>query len=77
MLNKMSKANQKAEELINRYRLLLQDTDTDISDEILLTSVSKDCANICVDEAYNLMSVYERENSLGYLTKVKEAIEKY
>ena len=78
---------QKAEELVDKYRILLQNTDTDVGEEILCTLVAKQCALIAVDE----MIVQNGElylNSLGdktinfykekndYLFKVKQEIEK-
>lgn len=50
------KAKQKAIELVDKYRILLQETDTDISEEILLTIVAKDCAIVCVDEIMKYVS---------------------
>ena len=41
---------QKAEELVDKYRILLQDTDTEVGEEILCTLVAKSCAKIAVDE---------------------------
>lgn len=50
----------KANELVESYRILLQDTDTDISNEILLTTVAKQCALIAVDEIINATATWER-----------------
>jgi hypothetical protein len=46
----MSKPKEKAEELVNNYRVILMQTDTDAGQEILCTSIAKQCALIAVDE---------------------------
>jgi hypothetical protein len=46
---------EKAEELINSYRIILMNEDTECGNEILCTSISKHCALIAVDEIINLL----------------------
>jgi hypothetical protein len=43
-------AKEKAKELVNNYRVILMQTDTDAGQEILCTSIAKQCALIAVDE---------------------------
>ena len=76
---------EKAEELINSYRIILMNEDTECGNEILCTSISKQCALIAVDEMISqmlsLMKVFNEDRSefeaieLDYLTKVKQEIE--
>lgn len=41
---------EKAEELINKHRIILIQSDTDAGEEILCTTIAKQCALIAVDE---------------------------
>jgi hypothetical protein len=74
---------QKAEELVDKYRILLQDTDTEVGEEILCTIVAKDCALIAVDEILNnnnkipgnVDGLHTIENT-SYWQQVKKEIEK-
>jgi hypothetical protein len=43
----------KAENLVNNYRVMLMQTDTDAGQEILCTSIAKQCALIAVQEIIN------------------------
>lgn len=43
-------AKEKANDLVNSYRIMLMNTDTDCGQEILCTVISKQCALILVDE---------------------------
>jgi len=78
---------QKADELVDKYRILLQNTDTEVGEEILCTLIAKSCSLIAVDE----MIVQNGElylNQLGekalqfyiknnhFLFEVKQEIEK-
>ena len=47
----------KAEELINSYRIILMNEDTECGNEILCTSIAKQCALIAVNEI--LLNCYE------------------
>jgi hypothetical protein len=53
---------EKAEQLINSYRIILMNEDTECGNEILCTSISKQCALIAVDEII--------KNNLEYLRDV-------
>jgi hypothetical protein len=46
-------AKEKAENLVNNYRVMLMQTDTDAGQEILCTSIAKQCALIAVQEIIN------------------------
>ena len=41
---------EKANDLVDNYRIVLQITDTEVGEEILCTLVAKSCAKIAVDE---------------------------
>jgi len=63
---------EKAEQLINSYRIILMNEDTECGNEILCTSIAKQCALIAVDEisqhCYEVMKPFWKE--------VKQEIEK-
>jgi hypothetical protein len=67
-------AKDKAEKLVNEYRIMLMQTDTDAGEEILCTSIAKECAMICVDEIRdNLPLISEIQD---FWTEVKIEITK-
>jgi hypothetical protein len=74
---------QKAEELVDKYRIFLQNTDTEVGEEILCTLVAKSCALIAVDEILNnnnkipgnVNGLHTFENT-SYWQEVKQEIEK-
>ena len=43
----------KAIELVDTYRIMLMNSDTECGEEILCTVIAKSCAFIAVDEIYN------------------------
>ena len=47
---------EKAEDLVNQFRMILMDEDTDCGNEILCTSIAIKNALICVDEILNATS---------------------
>ena len=47
---------EKAEDLVNQFRILLMDEDTDCGYEVLCTSIAIKNALICVDEILNATS---------------------
>lgn len=74
-------AKEKAKELVDKYRVELMLTDTEIGEELLCTSVAKQCALIAVDEIedaidFDWMQVQNLESQHRYWQKVKEEIEK-
>jgi hypothetical protein len=46
-------AKDKAIELVDTYRIMLMNSDTECGEEILCTVIAKQCALIAVDEIYN------------------------
>ena len=62
----------KAEKLVNEYRIMLMQTDTDAGEEILCTLIAKESALICVDEIRdNLPLISEIQD---YWTEIKNEI---
>ena len=68
----------KAEELINSYRIILMNEDTECGNEILCTSIAKQCALIAVDEIlrshHNLYGVNNKQ--VKFYSEVQQEIEK-
>jgi hypothetical protein len=46
-------AKDKARELVDTYRIMLMNSDTECGEEILCTVIAKYCASIAVDEIFN------------------------
>jgi len=67
----------KSENLVNNYRVMLMQTDTDAGQEILCTSIAKECALIAVDEIINNVLVgIDLPSTWGnYWKQVKQEIE--
>ena len=75
---------EKAEDLINSYKIILMNEDTECGNEILCTSISKQCALIAVDEILkskkqNIIHFYRCGDEFcecaGYWYEVKQEIE--
>jgi len=64
---------EKAIDLVDKYRILLQDTDTEVGNEILCTLVAKSCALICCNEVLGYMGA---DRGYAFWTSVKQEIEK-
>jgi hypothetical protein len=66
---------EKAISLVDSYRIILMNEDTDCGEEILCTVIAKKCALIAVDEIYNsgLLVFVDDEQ---YWHEVKQEIEK-
>jgi hypothetical protein len=47
-------AKEKAEELVNKHRMILIHSDTDLGEEIQCSLIAKQCALIAVDEILSL-----------------------
>jgi hypothetical protein len=67
----------KAEELINSYRIILMNEDTEYGNEILCTSIAKECALIAVDEILIIMNeeYFIGALKIDYWQEVKKEIE--
>ena len=74
----MESVKEKAEELVNLYRIILMNEDTECGNEILCTSIAKQCAIIAVDFALDYVNgdLNEAFDKTLYLLEVKEEIEK-
>ena len=77
----MSSPKEKAEDLVNTYRIILMNEDTDCGNEILCTLIAKKNASVCVDEIQKLLSEFNPEDMKVkwkklYYTDVKKEIEK-
>lgn len=64
----MEAPKQKAEELVNSFRMILMDEDTDCGNEILCTIIAKRCALLCVKETLKDIE-YEYET---YVSSMRE-----
>lgn len=51
----MTEAKEKAEELVNKYRMILMDKDTDCGNEILCSLIAIKNSHIAVDAILDLM----------------------
>jgi hypothetical protein len=72
-------AEDKARELVDSYRIILMNEDTECGDEILCTVIAKRCALIAVNEMLDIRNgLYINEGSLAHqwLLDVKHEIEK-
>ena len=74
----MSTAKQKAEDLVNSYRMILMNEDTDCGEEILCTTIAKQCAVIAVDEIISALDEHQWQNRfvIEFYSEVKTEIEK-
>jgi hypothetical protein len=73
------KAKEKAESLVDTYRIMLMNEDTECGNEILCTVIAKRCALIAVDEMIDFRNgLYINEGSMAYqyLLDVKHEIQK-
>jgi hypothetical protein len=69
----------KARELVDSYRNILMNEDTECGNEILCTVIAKRCALICVDEMLDIINgLYINEGSIAHqwLLDVKQEINK-
>lgn len=74
----------KAKDLVDIYRIMLMNTDTECSEEILCTMIAKYCALIAVDQMISVLPFTDINTSLGkyceneraYLEEVKNEIKK-
>jgi hypothetical protein len=71
---------EKAEELVDEYRLVLIKSNTDAGEEILCTLLAKECALVAVDEILDFMDRFDLDFEMKHQHKwwkeVKEEIEK-
>jgi hypothetical protein len=70
---------ERANELVDKYRIILMNQDTQCGEEILCTGIAKRCALICVDEMLDIINgLYINEGSIAHqwLLDVKQEINK-
>lgn len=76
----MYNAKQKAEDLVNQFRMVLMDEDTECGNEILCTSIAIKNALISVDELIKEYPSFPRgtweESRALYWKQVKQELEK-
>ena len=77
----MSSPKEKAEDLVNTYRIILMNEDTDCGEEILCSLIAIKNALVCIDEIQKLLSEFNPEDMKVkwqklYYTDVKKEIEK-
>lgn len=65
---------QKAEDLVNAYRIVLMDEDTDCGNELLCTSIAIKNALITVDEIWNALESARVFEEYDYWQQVKQEI---
>jgi hypothetical protein len=68
-------AKEKARELVDSYRIILMNEDTECGNEILCTVIAKQCALIAVDEIIYLLDRYI-DPVRSYWEDVKREIKK-
>jgi hypothetical protein len=73
-------AKDKAIELVDTYRIMLMNSDTECGEEILCTVIAKYCALIAVDEKLEVLNkiscVIVCHDLIDYYLEVKHEIEK-
>ena len=71
-------SKEKAQELVDSYRIILMNEDTECGNEILCTLIAKQCALIAVDELINEEEKYNNGSFYPskYWKEVKQEIEK-
>jgi len=71
---------EKAQDLVNQFRIVLMDEDTECGNEILCTSIAIKNALITVDECIKLANLmdgrFSFDNEIEYWNEVKEELEK-
>jgi len=73
-----------AKELVDSYRVILMNSDTECAEEILCTTIAKQCALIAVDQMISVLPFTDVNTSLGrycekeraYLEQVRQEIHK-
>ena len=67
---------QKANELLNKYRIVLMSEDTDCGNEILCTSIAIKSALIVVDEIISVIDPETNYKTWEFYKHVKQELEK-
>lgn len=66
---------QKANELVDRFRVILMSEDSDCGDEILCTIIAIQHAHIVCDEILSIFDLH-KVKKIGYYLNVKQVLEK-
>lgn len=67
---------QKAQDLVNQYRMILMDEDTDCGNELLCTSIAIKNALVAVNEIWNALESARAFEEYNYWQEVKQEIKK-
>jgi siderophore synthetase component len=67
---------QKAQDLVNTYRIILMDEDTDCGNEILCTSIAIKNALVAVNEIWNALESARAFEEYNYWQEVRQEIKK-
>jgi hypothetical protein len=73
---KTMRPQEKANDLVNKYRIILMSEDTDCGNEVLCTSIAKICALIMVNELLTNSTFLLSNGELYFWNEVKKEIEK-
>ena len=67
---------EKANNLVNQYRIVLMNEDTECGNEILCSRIAKECALIAVDEITSVIDAETNFKTWEFYKQVKQEIEK-
>ena len=67
---------EKAQDLVNAYRIILMDEDTDCGNEILCTSIAIKNALVAVNEIWNALESARAFEEYNYWQEVRQEIKK-
>lgn len=67
---------EKANNLVNQYRIILMREDTECGNEILCSRIAKDCALIMINELLSNSTFLLSNGESYYWNQVKQEIEK-
>ena len=67
---------QKAQDLVNQYRIILMDEDTDCGNELLCTSIAIKNALVAVNEIWNALESARAFEEYNYWQEVRQEIKK-
>ena len=74
-INPRMSPKEKAEELVDKFRIILMNEDTDCGNEILCTSIAIKHAKICIAEATKV-AFYANDKIFDYYLNVRQELEK-
>ena len=67
---------EKADNLVNQFRIVLMNEDTECGNEILCSRIAKECALIAVDEITSVIDAETNYKTWEFYKKVKQELEK-